>query len=1052
MKKENLMAFFLTTTLCGTVGSFARPVNPVSTHGVQQQTQGKVKGNVVDQNGEPIVGASVLLKGTSNGTVTDLDGNFIVSNVPEDGIIVVSYVGFITRSISVSGKSKLNIVLEENKQVLNEVIVTGYGSVTRKNLTTSIVKVKGDDVIKTGTTNMAQMLVGRAAGLQATLSSAQPGGGVAMTVRGGGSPLCVVDGIVMPSASLEAASGGSILALPSNVNRSGLADINPDDIESIEVLKDASAAIYGVNAANGVILVTTKKGRSGKVRVTYDGAVSVVDNYKYLQPLNAQDYMRYVNAFGKENYLFANKMGVYGSNAYDGGYKEAFSETDIANAKNTEWQDEVLRTGSISSHNVNVQGGTGDLQYYLSGNYYNQVGTVKGSDFERYVLRSNISANIFKWLKLTTSINYNKNRNNNGMVGGTGSGRGSQANGTLASAMSFPSYQPIYNEDGTYNTMGDNFNNPVALNSISDISVSDGFLTNISLDVTFIPGWLSGRFVYGYNKESSERKSYIPSDVYYDQVKQSRGSIQNAHRSNSTLEGTLSFDHSLFNDKMTVNAVFGMGRYFNKTNGLGIAYTDSYDAIGNDNIAVAQGTKIPTSYRTETEKRSQFGRINLDFYDRYSVSATLRRDGTDKFFSNKKYSLFPSVAVAWKIFNEKFMKDLSWVNMFKLRLSYGVTGNDVLNSDLYGGYFARSLFVKFDNNSTSYTPFELKSIDYPNVTWEKTKMKNVGFDFSLFNDRINGSFDYFVNDVTNMLTSSVGEGMSMFTTYPSNSGHKRRYGWDATLNTTNVMISDFKWESTLTLSCYNSIWKERYSNYDYKEYQQRNNEPVNALYFYRTAGIVNSDKSNMPSCQPESLQNPGCPIIKDLNDDGQITIDDVDMVNVIPSLYLGWGNTVTYKNWDLTVFVYSQLGLKKYNYAYDWISVMPTTATSQNVVTLIKDCYNSETNPSGSLPGYAFYNTSYSLPGGAGTDLNYEEASFLRVRNITLAYTFNAKSLGALNKYINGLRVYVDALNPFTFTGFRDFDPEVTTGGNYKGGKAEYPMTRTFSFGVKLQF
>lgn len=1022
--------------LCASIGAMAQKLS--------------VTGNVVDGQGEPLIGVSVKVIGSSQGVVTDLDGNYALS-VEKGKTLEFSYIGYQTKTLK-ADKDVINVTLTEDNSVLDEVIVTGYGSVSRKNLTTSIVKVKGDDVIKTGTSNMAQMLMGRAAGLQATMSSAQPGGGVSMTVRGGGSPLYVVDGVVMPTSSLEATSGGSATAMPSNVNRSGLADINPDDIESIEVLKDASAAIYGVNAANGVILITTKKGKQGKLRVTYDGSISLVNNYKYLQPLSGQEYMRAVNTFGKENYLFAHKMGVYGSNTYDGGYTNTFSESDIANATNTNWLDEVLQNGSISSHNVNIQGGTDKVQYYLSGNYYNQIGTVKGSSFERYVMRANVSAQLFNWLKLTTTMNYNKNRNNNGMVGGTGSGRGSQANGSLASAMAFPSYQTVYNENGTYNTMSSNFNNPAALNTISDVSRSDGFYANLAFDITILPNWLTARLMYGYNKESSNRQIYIPSDVYYDQVEQSRGSIQNANRDNSTLEGTLSFDHSFFDDKFTVNAVVGMGRYFTNTNGMGITYTDSYDAIGNDNIGVATGTLTPSSYKTASEKRSQFGRLNLDFLDRYSVSATLRRDGTDKFFSNKKYSLFPSVAVAWKIFNENFMKDVKWVNMLKLRASYGVTGNDVLTSDLYGGYYARGLFVKFDNNTTSYTPFELQSIDYPLVTWEKTVMKNIGLDFSLFNDRVNGSFDYFVNDVTDMLNNAVGEGLSMFATYPSNSGHKRRYGWDATINTTNIVQKDFKWTSTLTLSHYNSIWKERYTNYDYKEYQQRENEPVNALYFYRTDGIVNSDKSNMPSYQPESLQNPGCPIIKDLNGDGQITTDDVDMVNVVPALYWGFGNTFTYKNWDLNVFIYSQLGLKKYNYSYDWVSIMPTTATSQNVAEIISNCYNSETNPTGTLPGYAFYNTSYSMPGGAGTDLNYEDAGFLRVRNITLGYTFDAKSLKSLGKYINCIRLYVDAQNPFTITSFKNFDPEVTTGGSYKGGKAEYPMTRTYSFGVKLQF
>ena len=1009
----------------------------------------KITGTVTDEQNEPLIGVSVKVVGSSLGTVTDLDGNYAIE-ASKGQSLEFSYIGYKPQTVKVS-KDVINVTLGEDNSVLDEVIVTGYGAVARKNLTTSIVKVKGDDVIKTGTTNMSQMLLGRAAGLQATMSSAQPGGGVSMTVRGGGEPLYVVDGVVMPTSSLEGTSGGSVTSIPTNINRSGLADINPDDIESIEVLKDASAAIYGVNAANGVILITTKKGKQGKMKVTYDGSVSLVSNYEYLQPLGAQDYMKYVNIYKKDQYLYNHQMAPYGPNAYDGGNTDVFSASDIASATTTNWLDEVLRNGSISSHNVNIQGGTDKLQYYLAGNYYKQVGTVKASDFERYVLRANIAAQVFDWLKVTTTMNYNKNRNNNGMVGGTSSGRGTQANGSLASAMSFPSYQPVYNEDGSYNTMSSMFNNPAALNTIEDLSRTDGFYTNIALDFTILPGWLTARGLYGYNKETSNRDIYIPTDVYYDQVMQSRGSMQRIQRDNSTLEGTVSFDHSFWDEAFTLNAVVGMGRYFTQSESMGVSYYDNYDAIGNDNIGLATGTITPSSTKAKSEKRSQFGRLNLDFFDRYSVSATLRRDGTDKFFEGKKYAWFPSVAAAWKIHNEKFMKDVNWVNMLKLRASYGVTGRDNLGATLYGGYTVRGLFVKFDNNNTTYAPIVLSSVDYPNVTWEKTIMKNIGLDFSILKDRINGSFDYFVNDITDQLGSATAEGLSMFGSYPVNGAHVRRYGWDATINTVNVKTKDFQWNTMLTLSHYNSIYKERFPNYDYKEYQQREDEPVNALYFYRTGGIINSDKSNMPSYQPADMQYPGMPIIKDLNGDGEITVEDVDMVNVVPSLYWGLSNTLNYKNWDLTVFIYSQLGLKKYNYSYDW-ATHPISSVSANASVLTFDSYNSETNPNGTLPGVAFDEATYSLPAGAGTDLHYESASFVRVRNITLGYTFNGRQLGSFGKYVSSLRLYADAQNPFTFTSFKNFDPEVVTGGSYKGGKAEYPMTRTYSFGVKIQF
>lgn len=532
----------------------------------------------------------------------------------------------------------------------------------------------------------------------------------------------------------------------------------------------------------------------------------------------------------------------------------------------------------------------------------------------------------------------------------------------------------------------------------------------------------------------------------------SRGALNRSDRDNSTIEAMVNFNKSFLNEMLTVDAMIGMGRYFTHTSGLGISYNEINDVIGNDNISAATGDKKPSSYRTSDEKRSQFGRISFDLFDRYVLSASIRRDGTDKFFKSKKYSWFPSASIAWKVFNEKFIKNIKWINLLKLRASYGETGNDNLGSSLYGAYGAFGNHVAFDWNASHHVPYYLVSQDYPNVTWEKTVMKNLGVDFSVLNDRISGSFDYFVNDITDMLGYANSAGLSMFGSYPINGAHIRRYGWDATINTTNIQIPNFKWTSMLTLSHYNSIWKERFPNYDYKEYQKRNDEPVNALYFYRTNGIINTDMSNVPASQPENYRYPGCPILKDINGDGQITVEDVDMVNVVPALYWGLGNTFVFKNWDLNIFVYSQLGLKKYNYAFDWSDGRELANQTSNQGTIIKDVYNSQNNPNGNLPGIAARLSTVSLPGGAGTDVYYQDASFLRVRNITLGYTFDAKTLGVLRNSINNIRLYIDAQNPLTFTSFKTFDPEVTTGGSYKGGKAEYPMTRTYSIGVKVQF
>lgn len=1009
----------------------------------------KITGQVTDEAEEGIIGAAIRVIDSTIGTVSDFNGNFELE-VPKGAVLEISYVGYATKRVTVTGSKIYKVVLKEDSELLDEVIVTGYGAVSKKNLTTSIVKVKADEIPKAATSNMSQMLMGRAAGLQATVASAQPGGGINLSIRGAEAPIYVVDGMIMPGSSLEGDSGGSATVMPSSVNRSGLAGLNPEDIESIEILKDASASIYGIGAANGVVLITTKKGKEGKIKISYDGSMSLVKIYPYLDMLDAPEYMKYVNAFGREQYMYNHNMGAFGSTPYDNGYPDVFSNSDMASAQTTNWRDMVLRDGSISSHNITVQGGTKTLTYYMSGNYFKQKGSVSNSEMERFTLRTNISAQLTNFLKLSTAININRNINQNGTVGGSTNGRGEQAAGALGTAMVYPPHLPLYDEDGNY-TLYKNYPNGVAMADIQDESKSTGYNVNFVADIDIIKDMLSAKLLFGYNNENAERSVYIPSDLYFDQMYKSRGSVNRNERYNTTLEGTISFNKA-FSDNFRVDAVIGMGRYINKYTGINISYTDNNDVLGNDNIGAAAGTFAPGSYRNEDEKRSQFARASLDLFDKYVISGTLRRDGTDKFFKDKKYAWFPSVSVAWKIFNENFMKDLDWVNLLKLRASYGVTGNDNLGTTLYGSYAAFGNHVMFSENSSKYIPYYLKSKDYPNVTWEKTVMKNIGLDFSILDDRISGSFDYFWNDITDMLGTANTDGLSMFASYPINGAHIRRYGWDATINTVNIKASDFKWTSVLTLSHYNSIWKERMPNYDYAEYQQQKDEPVKAMYFYRTDGIVNADKSNMPSYQPESYQKPGCPIIKDLNADGQITVDDVDLVNVVPALYWGFGNTFNYKNWDLDIFIYSQLGLKKYNYTYSWTSGRNLANQTTNMSVYIKDVWHSELNPNGTIPGIAFELSSVSLPGGAGTDIGYEDASFVRVRNITLGYNFRQSDLGTLSKYISGIRLYVDVQNPFTFTGFTGFDPEVNTGGSYKSAKAEYPQTRTFSVGAKLSF
>lgn len=589
--------------------------------------------------------------------------------------------------------------------------------------------------------------------------------------------------------------------------------------------------------------------------------------------------------------------------------------------------------------------------------------------------------------------------------------------------------------------------NPLESEEISDFSQSQGFSTNFTFDIDIWKKYLTAKLVYGYTTEYSKRDVFVPDNILFGGVYQSRGNMAKDARTAQTMEAILNFTKSVFDDKLRFDVMAGMGLYLTSWDGIGLHYTDINNAIGNDNIGAATGAFNDTSYRGAAEKRSQFIRANIDFLDRYALSAALRRDGTDKFFPNRKYGLFPSVSVAWKIFNENFMKDISWIDMFKIRASFGVTGSDNLGSTLYGNYSPSGYPVYFENK---YVPYVLSHLDYPNVTWEKNTMKDIGVDFSILNDRISGSFDYYWNDITDMLGYASSEGLSMFSSYPINGGHIRKQGWDLLVETKNIITKNFSWNTKVTLSSNKGFWVKQFPNHDYKPYEIQKNTPLAVRYYYEMDGIVNADLSNVPKSQPDEFRVPGFPIVKDQNGDNIIDKQDIVADDNRVKLYWGMGNYFTWKNWDLDIFLYSQLGIHKYNYTYDWCDPNGIGEAKSNQSKEISKVWNSINNPNGTLPGVAYRLSSVSLPEGVGLNIGDENASFVRVRNITLGYNFTSKGLKRFNKYISNIRLYVDIQNPFVFTSFGGLDPEIITGGSYRGGKGEYPQTRTYSFGLKL--
>ncbi|MEO6329941.1 MAG: SusC/RagA family TonB-linked outer membrane protein [Ginsengibacter sp.] len=905
----------------------------------------------------------------------------------------------------------------------------------------SIAKVDPKNVPQAANNSVAQLLFGRAAGLRVVQQSAEPGGDINLAIRGRGNPLIVVDGITMPYEGLEPGIGNITRGELNGVRRGGFAGLNPDDIESIEVLKDASASIYGVAAANGVILITTKKGVAGKSNITYDGSRSVVKNMAYFEPLNASQYMKYYNEFKKDQYLKSNNMAPFGPNAASG-FVASYTDAQIQGAgAGTRWLDYILRDGSIDNHTVAVNGGTDQVTYYFSGNYFNQVGTVNKSGLQKYSGKMNLSVKLSKFLTLSTNINATRSNYQNSTAGWQQGGAGGQDYGALQAALNYPASIPVYDATGKYslttlNTTG----NPVSLLNIVDKTFYNSLFANISLDITIIPKLLSGKILYGNNTDQASRNFFIPSTTYFDQQFRTRGALTQSYRQYQTSEAYLTLKKS-FSNFVNIDAVAGVGQYPRDSYGFTEEAKDMKDAIGTTALSSGKEFNV-SSYNTYDKKRSYFSRASFDFLDRYVVSASYRYDGYSNFFPQNKYAGFPGVSIAWKASNESFLKNIRSIGLLKLRASIGVVGNLDLAALAYATFIPDPSVISFNDGSTNYTAYYQNALNHESLQWPKTIMKNLGLDFSLIKDKISGSLDWFKDDLTRILAYGNTGPLSFISTEPVNGAHQVRQGWEIGLNTNNYRSSTFEWNSIINISHSKWTWKERFPNTDLPQGAQIA-DPVNAIYAFQTNGLLQIGQT-ASTYQPGGAKQPGSPIFADINGDKKLDASDVVRYAVDPKASLGFGNTLRYKNVDVSVFFYAQYGGYGYNYNRQWSDPANVLAGSGGVV---EEAYVWTTsNPSGNLPGIAYNESALGLI--AGVDTRLEKTDFVRCRNITLGYTLN---FGTIAKYVKNLRLYADVQNAFIITNYKIGDPELLTRG-VKGAPAPYPMARTFSFGLKASF
>lgn len=1007
-----------------------------------QQT---VRGTLRSPSGEILAGATIAVKGTQTSTITNQNGEFSI-NASQGSVLVITHVGYQRREVIVGSENVLNLTLDASASSMDEVVVVGYGTTTRKNLTTAVSKVDPKNVPQAANNSVTQLLFGRAPGMTAVQNSAEPGGSIDVSIRGRGNPLVVVDGVIMPFGSLEPGSGNR--TMNGNVNRGGFAGINPNDIESIEFLKDASASIYGVNAENGVMIITTKKGKGGRTNVSYDGNRSVVKNMSYFEPLNATDYMRYYNQLTLDKYLYDNKMAPFGTiptnlaNYYNSPTIKPFTDDQIRNAgAGTNWLDYVLQDGSIDNHNISVSGATDKVNYYFSGGFFNQKGTVVNSGMKRYTGRMNLTFNLTSFLSLTTNVNYGRNDYNNSQAGAQSAGVGPEGFGAVQAALAYPTYLPVYEPTSGKYTQFRLIGNPLSLLNISDITSNSSLLATFSADIKLIPRLLTARLLYGNNTESAERNFFIPSTTFFDQLNRARGALSTNKRQNQTLEATLVYKQRFF-DALNIDALAGVGEYPSSSFGFNATGADMMDAIGTDNLGSSSLTsQTVSSGRGETKLRSYFARSSFNYQNRYLLTLSFRYDGYSQFFPQNKYAAFPSASLGWNLSNESFLKNIRQINMLKLRASIGVTGS--AGSQAYGEFRPDGNIVTFNNGAVAYVPYLLTQLDNPDLQWPKTVNKNLGLDFSFFGERVSGSFDVFRDDLTRLITNVNTPMLSQISSEPVNSGHRVRQGWELGINTSNVRKANFQWSTLFNISHTELRWEERFMNTFLRGWQDPR-DLVSSYYIYKTDGILDGVKS-IPTSQPANARHPGSPIFVDRNGDDKIDTMDIFRIDPDPKVGIGFGNTFRYKGFDLGIMFYGQFGGQATTPAAAWSSAADFVVGGQNGVREINEIWTTS-NPTGILPGVAYNPSALAFP--VGTDIGLMKTDFIRCRNITLGYNIQS---GSLTRYVRNLRLFVDVQNAFIITDFKYVDPEVSVAG-VKGGPAPYPMARTFSFGVNANF
>ncbi len=993
---------------------------------VAQQQQQTVKGIVKGPDGLPVIAANISQKGTNNATITDLYGNFTLNITGQHPVLVISYIGYVTTEVNVSGRAFIEVVLQEDVEALDEVVVVGYGTMRKKDVTGAVSSVRTEDITKNATSNVMQAIAGKMSGVQVVQNSGTPGGDVSILIRGVGtindaSPLYVIDGVPV--------SGGMWY-------------LNPNDVESIDVLKDASAtAIYGSRGANGVVMVTTKQAQEGHTEINFDYSYGIQHTAKTYDMLNASQYA------ALHNEMRTNAGPEYSLNP-------AFSDPESLGT-GTDWMDAIFRTAPMQKVNLSMLGGNQKISHATSLGYYTQDGIMKNSSYNRLSLQSNISSKIVS--NVTVRANVNLSAENR---------RTQPVSTVIQNAMRILPSIPIQDENGEYaGPTGNAEWNGNALNPVAIINEQNyrmkGFrmLSNISLEWEIVKG-LKFKTTGGAELGYDYNNSYIPKYKWgMNESKNTMQTVSSAYEQLYLWDNTLNYDKSF--GKHRINVMAGTSYQEYKKESVSASGSGRASELTTELDNATKATDVGGN-SLRWALMSYMARLHYSYDDRYLVTATFRADGSSKFGKDNRFGYFPSFAAAWNIGNESFMQSVKPISQLKLRAGYGQTGNQNI-----GAYtFADKLSVNGVYNFGSQRGFESNLVNLiypyllsnPSVKWEAVEQYNVGVDIGFLKNRIVANLDFYVKNTRDMLTKkpvpqTSGTSLEQADWPPVNIGKVLNRGFEFTINTKNF-VGEFKWETNLNMSFnHNEVVSIGGPEILNGVSLIREGQPINSFYGYKLGGVyqtldevftgpvMENRAADKASHNPYKNTSPGDMWFVDVDGNGEINdLDRTVIGNPSPDCIFGFNNTFSYKNFDLSIFFQGALGNQVWN-----------------GVRASHESMNSTYNQLAStLERWTGEGTSSSMPRAIYADPNnnsrastrwLENGSYAKLKNLTFGYTLPENWTNRAK--VKALRLYVSFDNLCTITNYSGLDPEVGLSGLDYG---VYPSARTYMFGVSVKF